>query len=415
MKATLLEQILSRKGLRPDSFSTCLDIPVDHIYGHDRNTFKIKREIEEEFGLSLLDAKAMDKWRLFMDHYSPPSTLEVAALHIQQREIARAFPVFLSEVGGGVGHQVGVEKIVGCGQVVVGVDSHTCTVGGLGSLGLRRPAMLVGKTLVEGTVSFNTPLVMRIELMGSLPADCCAKDIALHLATSGPNRFPDKILEFGGSGLAGLSMSERFTLSNLSSDLGARAAIVETDEGTEAYLAALGRRHDFLRLTSTPSAYDELLEIDLSEMVPMVASPPNIFTSKPVRELIPPPRPDVVAIGSCTNGRYEDFVAFMSALGAGPIAPGIRLLATPASRLIYGQLLQDGIIGRLLDAGAIVNPPGCGPCMGLHQGILQDGEICLATGSQNGAGRMGSSNAQVFLAGPKVAGATARAGFVISA
>jgi 3-isopropylmalate/(R)-2-methylmalate dehydratase large subunit len=412
MKRTLLEQLLLLKGVSLSAYDTAQELPIDHIYGHDRNTFKIINEIERNENSHLADAKAVDRWCLFMDHYSPPPTIEVAKLHVQQRQIAREHPVFLSEEGEGVGHQVAVEKIVGSGEIVIGVDSHTCTVGGLGSLGLRFPPMIVANGLLKGRVDFYTPKVLRIELNGSLAENCCAKDIMLHLATFGQSVFLDRVIEFGGTGLHALSMSERFTLANLTSDLKGRGAIVETDQVTKAYLYRQGRGHTYVELMAERSAYEEIIDLDLREIKPMVASPPSLFTSRPVAGLDSSPRLDVVTIGSCTNGRFDDFVEFINTLGSDPIAPGLRLFVTPASKSIYKELLNRGLLEALLEAGAVINPPGCGPCMGLHQGVLQDGEICLATGSQNQSGRMGSTQAQVYLSGPKVAGASARAGYI---
>jgi 3-isopropylmalate/(R)-2-methylmalate dehydratase large subunit len=403
---TLLDQILAQKGLQSQGCDTSLLVPVDHIYAHDRNTFKILEELEQHARVPLSSALALNKLRLFLDHYAPPPSLETAALHRQQRSLADQYSLFLSDVGSGVGHQVAVERLIGSAEVAVGIDSHTCTAGALGALAFRQPPPEVARAVKDGVVRFDVPVVVRIELIGRLQDNCTAKDIFFHLASSHSEQFEDALLEIGGDGLGPLTMSERFTLANLSSDLHARTAIIETDEITKRYLTQQRRPEAYLQLRSEPAAYSSVVEVVLENVKPMVASPPHLFTAVPVEDS-PGFKIDVIALGSCTNGRYEDFVDFLDFLGNQKIADSVRLLVTPGSKQVLIDLVQNGLLSKLIEAGATVNPPGCGPCMGLHQGLLQGDEICLATGSQNMPGRMGSKAAKVFLAGPKVAGASA--------
>jgi 3-isopropylmalate/(R)-2-methylmalate dehydratase large subunit len=412
MKHTLLGQLLARRGIAIGAFDTKILIPCDHIYGHDRNTFKIMKELDSRGVPSLKHSSinAADKLRLFMDHYSPPPNAETAALHLQQRALARAHDLTLFDEGSGVGHQLALEQLVSPWEIAVGVDSHTCTVGAIGALGLHQPPIVVSEALQSGYFPFYIPRIIRIELLGELPRTCSAKDIALRISNLGKLQFQDKLMEFGGSGLKTLSIADRATLANLTTDFGARSGLCESDSSTNSYMKAAGRESDFPLLAATLNSYEEVIEIDLTKLAPHVSRPGSIFDSISVDSMPGPVQVDVVALGSCTNGRLQDFAEFLDALGSSGIAPGVRVVATPASRHVLKELMTSGMFDRLIGIGATVNPPGCGPCMGLHQGYLGDGEVCVATGSRNTAGRMGSKTAQIYLAGPKLAGLVARTG-----
>lgn len=409
----LIDQIIQQKSGSVAADQTSIHLPIDHVYGHDRNTFKIINEFGDHRRDRLEDARALDRLRLYSDHYAPPPTSVEAGLHAQQEEIARTHGLVRAGAGEGVGHQIAVERLVSSWEVAVGVDSHTCTVGGLGALGLRQPPPAVAEALATGQVRFDIPSVVRIELTGALNPPANAKDIILTLARRhGRAAFADRLLEFGGEGLASLPLAQRFTLANLSVDIEARGALCETDAATRAYLAARGREAGPV-LKSDPGDYtrgrDQVIPVDLSAIEPMVAAPGSLYGATPLHE-VEETRLDQITVGSCTNGRIEDFEAFAQALGPQPVAPGLRVIATPASREIAAHLLSSGLHARLFEAGVTLNPPGCGPCMGLHQGVLADGEVCLATGSRNGAGRMGSPTARVFIASPAVAGRAAARG-----
>jgi homoaconitase/3-isopropylmalate dehydratase large subunit len=202
---------------------------------------------------------SFNNWQLglFLDHYSPPPNIETAALHTQQRKIAKQHDLFIGEEGEGVGHQIAIEKLVGGGQIAIGVDSHTCTVGALGALGFRQPPVAVANAIINDFARFDIPKVLRVELEGQLPSNCCAKDLMLHLATYGQEFFEDKLIEFGGMGLKNLSISSRFTMCNLSTDLHARTAICETDEITKDYLSLVNKGNTFIKLSASPSVYEE--------------------------------------------------------------------------------------------------------------------------------------------------------------
>lgn len=401
----LISKTVSVKDIR---FGHDLHLEPDHIYGHDRNTFKI---IDELGGVPLTNCSAFSKLKLFQDHYSPPPDLETAALHKQQRSLAIQGAT-LSKAGEGVGHQVAIEKFISNWDLAIGVDSHTCSIGALGALGLRQPPTEVAKAVKGGFFRFDVPKSVRIELSGKFNENVYAKDLMLFLAKKGNRRFSDSVLEFGGSGLRSLSISERIVLANLSKDIGARTALCETDSLTMKYLEERGRQPNNCLLKTSPDAYLDVVEIDLKKISPYLSLPGSIHNAVAYDENNTSENVDVVTVGSCTNGRLEDFEVFARTIGEENFAPHTRVVLTPASSEVMQQLITSGLYQDFIQRGATINPPGCGPCMGLHQGVLSDNEICVATGSKNNAGRMGSVHAKVYLASPATAGRVAVIGRV---
>ena len=272
---------------------------------------------------------------------------------------------------------------------------------------------MVADALMTGRFAYEVPKPLRIELTGRLPEGASAKDVMLDLARRhGQDSFLDRLLEFGGPGLATLCVPDRVTLCNLAIDLRGRGGVCESDDITRDFLAAHGRRDRYVPLAADPDAYRERIEIDLSAIGPMVALPGSVFGSVPLTARREREPVDVVTVGSCTNGRFEDFEAFARTVNGSRLAPGVRLILTPASRDIARRLSASGLADRFLELGATINPPGCGPCMGLHQGVLVDDEVCVTTGNTNDAGRQGSDRARIFLASPQTAALAACSGMI---
>lgn len=414
MAGTLLEQILMRNGVAAGDIVFAQDVQVApaHIYGHDRNTFKILNQVTE-CGARPDQAIAADRLRLYQDHYAPPPSQETAALHRQQRELAATVGGRLFPAGSGVGHQIAIERFASPGEIAVGVDSHTCSIGGLGALGVRHAPIMVADAMMTGRFAYEVPKALRIELSGRLPDGVGTKDVMLDLARRhGQDSFLDRLLEFGGPGLATLAVPDRVTLCNLAIDLRGRGGVCESDDITRDFLAAHGRGERYVALSADPDAYRERIEIDLSRAEPMIALPGSVFGSIPLTARRERERVDVVTVGSCTNGRFEDFEAFARTINGHTPAPGVRMILTPASRDIARRLNTSGLADRFLDLGATLNPPGCGPCMGLHQGVLVDDEVCVTTGNTNDAGRQGSDRARIFLASPQTAARAACTGMI---
>ncbi|RST82042.1 3-isopropylmalate dehydratase large subunit [Aquibium carbonis] len=407
---TLLAQLAAKANIALPPVGDDFSLPVDFIYAHDRNTFKI---IDELSRLGVGDSAQQSlplagKTLFFMDHYSPAPTAEATKLHAQQREVCGRMGGRLFDEGSGVGHQLALEGLVQPGQIVVGVDSHTCTVGAIGALGLRMPAVGVARALATGEVLIYRPRTLRIEMTGRLQRPATGKDVALSIARLKRERFADAILEVGGDGLTSLGLADRISISNLATDLQARSIIFEIDD-LIIKLYSLENR-DILRCGA--SEYTDIIPVDLGTIEPQICLPGSLSNSVAYSGVKNPRRVDVVMIGSCTNGQIEDFQMFCDTLGENSIAPGVRVIATPTSRAVLQRMSAEGVLGHLIRLGVTINPPGCGPCMGLHQGLLGEGEVCVATGSRNNPGRMGSPQANVYLASPYVAALCAATGYI---
>ena len=313
----------------------------------------------------------------------------------------------------GVCHQRVAESFAKPGDLVIGADSHTCTAGALGAFATGMGSTDVAVGMATGKTWLRVPETFRIEVSGTLPAGVTAKDLILTLiGRLGADGATYKALEFGGSAVAALPMHERLTLSNMAVEAGAKAGLVASDATTKAYLSALGREADWRPLAPDDGAtYERVVALDAGELAPVVAAPHTVDNVHPVTELAGT-RLDQVLIGTCTNGRLEDLRAAAGLLRGRRRAPGTRLVVTPASQSVWKAAADEGVLQALADAGAVVTNPGCGACVGVHEGILADGEVCLSTANRNFKGRMGNPTASIYLASPLTAAASAIAGAI---
>ena len=348
---------------------------------------------------------------IFLDHSSPPSTLRAAAIHRELRAIAEEQGLRLYDVGEGVCHQVFAEEgYARPGMLIVGADSHTCTHGAFGAFATGIGSTDMGGVLATGRIWLRVPETIRVLVEGELPPQVSPKDVILHvvglLGAEGANY---KALEFQGEAVREMSVGGRMTLCNMTIEMGAKAGIVEGDEKTTAYLEERGAG-PLENVRSDPDAdYLHTLEVDASQLEPQVACPSSVDNVKPVGEVEGRPI-DQVFIGSCTNGRLEDLESAARILRGRRIHRGVRLLVAPASRRIYVEALRRGVLGILLEAGASLLPPGCGPCFGGHVGLLAPGEVSLSTTNRNFRGRQGSPQAEIYLCSPETAAASALRG-----
>jgi len=354
-----------------------------------------------------------DRTLVFLDHMGPCPRIEMANDHISMRRFARENGAVLYDVGSGVCHQLLVEKWARPGTVVLGADSHTCTSGALGALGTGMGSTDVAVAMATGCNWFRVPETFRVELSGCLPRGVHAKDIILHLAGQiGADGATYKALEFGGPATSGLSMSERFTLCNMAVELGAKTGMFASDETTRVYLAGQGREQDWEPIGPDGGAlYEKVIPIDLGRLEPMIAQPhavDNVCTVAGVRGKAV----DQIFLGSCTNGRLDDLAVAAGILRGRKVAAGTRLLVMPCSPDVTRAALEAGYIRDLFDAGAVILPTGCGPCSGVHLGLLGDGEVCLSTTNRNFKGRMGNPTAFIYLASPAVAACSALTGTI---
>ena len=355
-----------------------------------------------------------DKVIMILDHVAPASSVAAAEVQKTMRKFAEEQGIKgFYEVGEGVCHQIMPEKgYIYPGEVVAGADSHTCTYGALGAFATGVGSMDMAAVLATGKLWFRVPETMRIEVEGELPKMVTPKDIILNIAGEiGAEGAAYRAMEFHGPNVREMSIGGRMTLCNMAIEMGGKSGIVEADEKTKAYLE--GRTEaPFKAVLSDPDAeYAETISFDVTNLEPKVAAPSSVDNVKSVSELAGK-KIDQVFIGSCTNGRLEDLEIAARILKGKQVHSGIRLIVTPASREVYLEALQAGLIETFVKAGAIVTNPTCSVCWGGFIGILAAGEVCLSTSNRNFVGRMGSPKAEVYLASPATAAASAIRGVI---
>lgn len=350
---------------------------------------------------------------LFIDHASPSPRKELSNTQIVLREFHKEYGAVLSDVGAGVCHQRLVETFVNPGEILIGADSHTCTSGALGAFatGMGSTDIAVGMAL--GKTWLKVPATFKIVVNGEFKAGICSKDLMLYLiGMIGADGATYKALEFAGSTIENMSMSERFTLANMAVEAGAKCGLFIADDKTKAFLEERGRGDKFRQILPDEDAqYERVIEINAQDVPHTVSCPHTVDNTKPVEEL-KDVKVNQVYVGTCTNGRIEDLRIVADILKGKTVNEDVRMLICPASKDVYKQALKEGLIDIFVDANAAVLPPGCGPCVGVHAGILGDGEVCLATQNRNFQGRMGNTKGFIYLASPYVAAYTALRGYI---
>jgi 3-isopropylmalate/(R)-2-methylmalate dehydratase large subunit len=344
----------------------------------------------------------------FLDHAAPSPKFELSNDHNFLRDFAGKTGCQVSEVGYGISHQVVAEREVKPRDVVIGADSHTCTGGALGAFATGAGSTDVAVAMALGKIWLRVPETIRVVVKGELPTGVYGKDIILHLIGKiGAAGATYKALEFAGDTIEHLEMAGRMTIANMAVEAGAKVGLFSSDEVTKDWLKRMGRSGDFKELASDPAAvYEKVIEIDAKTLKPTIACPHQVDNTKTIDQ-IGEVKVDQVYLGTSCNGRLEDLQIAARILKGKKIHPKIRMIVTPGSRLVYLEGLKDGTMEILIEAGALAMPPGCGACVGLHEGVLGDGEVCLATQPRNFKGRMGSPESFIYLGSPAVAAATA--------
>jgi 3-isopropylmalate/(R)-2-methylmalate dehydratase large subunit len=356
------------------------------------------------------------KVALVCDHFTPNKDIASAEQVRVVREFAEAMGVEHYFEGGdcGVEHALLPERgLVGPGDVVVGADSHTCTYGGLGAFATGMGSTDIAAAMALGETWFKVPPSIRVDMHGAFPAFVGAKDLILEvIGRIGVAGALYEALEFGGDAASALSVEGRMTMSNMAIEAGAKVGLFPADAKTLEYAKAAGRSGDVAWAADPGAEYGRILDIDVAAMSPRVACPHLPENVKPVEEVGEVAIRQAV-IGSCTNGRISDLREAAAVLKGRKAAKGVRLIVLPATPRIWRQAMAEGLFDIFLDAGAVVGPPTCGPCLGGHMGILAGGEVCIATTNRNFKGRMGSLESFVYLGSPAVAAASAVAGRII--
>lgn len=355
------------------------------------------------------------KIALVMDHFVPNKDIKAAEQTKQCRTFAAKYDIDnYFDVGDmGIEHALLPEKgLVAPGDIVIGADSHTCTYGALGafSTGVGSTDMAAG--MATGEAWFKVPAAIRFELTGALQPMVSGKDVILHIiGRIGVDGALYKSMEFGGEGLKSLSVDDRLCIANMAIEAGAKNGIFEVDEQTLTYVNERVQRPFAVYKADADAQYEQVIEINLSEIEPTVACPHLPENTKQANALAEI-RIDQAVIGSCTNGRLSDLQAAAEILKGKHIAKGVRCIVIPATQTIYKQAIKAGYIDIFIDAGCAVSTPTCGPCLGGYMGILAENEVAVATTNRNFVGRMGHITSKIYLASPAVAAASAVTGYI---
>jgi 3-isopropylmalate/(R)-2-methylmalate dehydratase large subunit len=345
---------------------------------------------------------------------APSPSRGISNDHLFLREFAEKSGAIITEIGDGIGQEIAIESYANPGTIVLGSDSHLVTLGGLGAFATGMGSTDVAVALYLGKTWFQAPETIKVVVRGHFAEGVYSKDLVLYLlGRIGAEGATYKALEYAGEAVEGMSMAGRLTVASMAVEAGAKVGLFPADEVTKQYLTSRGRGHEYHLLRGDPDAhYDQVIEIDASQLEPMVAKPHMVDHVTPVRE-VKGTLVHQVVIGTCTNGRLEDLAIAAAIVKGKKRSPHTRLIVVPASRGVLLDAIAAGYAQTLLEAGAVLLPPGCGPCMGIHQGVLADGEVCLFTGNRNFKGRMGNPEAFIYLSSPATAAASAVAGQIV--
>ena len=404
----ILAKASGKKVVHPGEI---IDANVDMVMVHDL-TGPLAVEAFKKIGIQKIwDNK---KVVVILDHQVPAESVKAAELHKTMRQFAKDQNLQIYDVGkGGICHQVMPEKgHVTPGAVIVGADSHTCTYGAFGAFATGIGSTEAAAVFATGKIWFKVPPTIKVNVKGSFQKYVTPKDLILSIiGKMGVDGAIYKSTEFTGPTIKKMCMAGRMTLCNMAVEMGAKNGIIEPDETTRKFLEGRVKAlPNFEALKSDADAvYERTVEFDVSKMEPQVACPSSVDNVKPVSEVGNVPI-EQAFIGSCTNGRIEDLRLAAEVLKGKRVKDGVRALVIPASQEVYRQALNEGLLEIFTDAGAIVCGPACGPCLGGHIGLLAAGETCISTSNRNFIGRMGSTQASVYLASPATVAASAVTG-----
>jgi len=410
MPKTIAEKILSKhagKDLRAGDFAVC---KVDFAFGQDGTSSIIIDRIKE---LGVKNFKT--KFCMVIDHSAPSPSEGVSRVHKKMRDFSRAFKTEIFDIGCGVCHQVIPESgNILPGYLVLGADSHTCTYGAIGAFSTGVGSTDLAITLATGKNWFKVPATIKIVIKGKLPKGVFAKDIIIHiigkLKSDGATY---KAVEFSGPVIDNMGMDGRFTICNMLVELGAKSGFMPVDKKTIAWLESRVGKNKHIEAVSADkgAVYENVYEFDASRFKPMVSMPhsvDNVAEAVVLKKI----KIDEAFLGTCTNGRIDDFKAAARVLNKRKIHPRLRLIIAPSSREVYLEALRLGLIDIFIKAGAAIVAPGCGPCVGTHNGVPSDGEVVISTANRNFKGRMGNPSAFIYLASPATVAASALKGYI---
>ncbi len=408
MAQTIAEKILSTHSGRKAYAGDIVMADVDFCFGQDGTSGMI---IDSFRRMGVENVFKRDNFCMVIDHSAPSPNIGVSAIHDKIRSFAAEHGVRVFDVGCGVCHQLIPEYgYVSCGDLVLGADSHTCTYGALNALSTGVGSTDLAVALASGKNWFKVPESAMVRVEGSLPKGVYSKDVILHIIGDVGADWANYIsVEFTGSAVTALSVEARMTISNMAVEMGAKCGLMKADRKTTDWIKKHSTRDIRPVSPDEDARYLYEKEYDVSDLAPQVACPDTVDNVCDIDEVEGIPI-DEVSIGTCTNGRLEDLEIAARILKGKKVAKGMKLIVTPASKKIYLDALKAGLIEIFVDSGAVVNNPGCGPCVGTHQGVLADGEAAFSTANRNFKGRMGNPNSSIYLGSPATAAATALEG-----
>ncbi len=405
MGKTLTEKILGRKAGKPVSAGELITVSPDFILSHD-NTAAI---IKEFLKLGVNRVKNPEKPVIILDHVVPASSEKYAQNHKTIREFVAGQKIsHFFDINCGICHQVFSENGFALpGRLIVGADSHTTTYGAFGAFSAGIGRSEVAALWATDEIWLRVPETIQVRLSNKPAEGVSAKDVILKIiGDHGADRANYKAVEFTGDGAEQFSIASRMVLCNMAAEMGAKNACFAPEDKTFTWLEERGFPRVPALLSDPEAVYEAYIDYDLSRLVPQVACPHSVDNVKPVTEV----EGEIfhqALIGTCTNGRLEDLQAAAAVLKGRKINPKVRVLVIPASRKEYLKAIREGIMEVLSEAGCVILNPGCGPCLGAHQGILAPGEAALSTANRNFRGRMGSRDSFIYLASPATVAASA--------
>jgi len=405
MGKTIAEKIISEHCEREVQAGDFVITKVDICLVQDGTGPLAIRQLQK---INLEKVQNPEKTVLFIDHAVPSPCKELSNDHITLREFTRKTGACLSDIGDGVCHQVVVESFVNPGDILIGADSHTCTAGALGAFATGMGSTDIAIGIALGKTWLKVPETFKINVEGDFQKGVYPKDLILHIiGLIGADGATYKALEFDGEAIRKMGLSGRLTLCNMAVEAGAKTGLIASDAITRAFLENQGRGDKFREIKPDADAtYERIIDIRASEIQPTVSFPHTVDNTVAVEEA-KGIKIDQVFIGTCTNGRIEDLRVAAQILKNRHRHQNTRLIIGPASRDIYLKAMEEGILEVFIRAGAVILPPGCGPCVGIHEGALGDGERCLSTQNRNFLGRMGNPKGFIYLGSPATAAATA--------
>lgn len=408
MGMTMTEKILAKHAgidvVKPGQLINC---KLDMVLANDVTAPPAIKEFEK-IGRPVFDNT---KIALVPDHFTPNKDIKSAGLAKIVRDFAHKHNIVnYFEIGRvGIEHVILPEKgIVAPGMVTIGADSHTCTYGALGGFSTGVGSTDLGVALATGEAWFKVPETIKVNITGKKPKYICGKDVMLTLiGMIGVDGALYKALEFAGEGVKELNMTDRLTIANMAIEAGAKNGIFPVDDETLNYIKDRVTKPYEIVEADSDATYCQTVEINLSELKPVVAFPHLPENTHTVESIKEPITIDQVVIGSCTNGRLEDLSIAASILKGHKVHPNVRCIIIPGSQQVYLDAIHNGYVDTFIEAGAAVSTPTCGPCLGAHMGIMTAGERCVSTTNRNFRGRMGHVDSEVYLASPYVAAASA--------